>query len=290
MAVVKAFQLINQLLGPPYGKGWDDDRSSPPGGIHDDLHQFFHALSVFRMIPIPVGGFHDQIIGTLDDGGVSEQGPVHVAQVSGKDQLGDVVIFFGPELHDGRTQNMAGIVKDEPDLFIQRNQLVVENRLDQFQGFLCVLDRIQRLNHRFIASLCLLVGPLGFLFMNVGTVPQHDSQQVRCGIGTIDRAPVSPLYQQGQPTAVVDVGMAQNDIINFFRIKGKGFSVQGLQRLVSLELAAVDEELMAVGGNQMTRTGNTGCSATEFYFHTSGPPLRHFLHYTPSDTKKQWKG
>ena len=116
---------------------------------------------------------------------------------------------------------MAGIVKDEPDLFIQGNQLVVENRLHQFQGFLRILNGIQWLNSGLIASLCLLVGPLSFLFMNVSAVPKHDSKQIRCGIGTIDRAPVSPFHQQRQPAAVVNVSMAQNDIINFFRIKGK---------------------------------------------------------------------
>ena len=103
----------------------------------------------------------------------------------------------------------------------------------------------------FPPSGVLTVLPFRFLFVDVSAVLQHDIQQVCSRICAVDLALESSLYEKRDPAAVVDVRMAQDEVLYLGRIKRKRLIVQFFLRLSALELSAVQQHLVICCRNQM---------------------------------------
>ena len=93
-------QGIDQFLGPADGKGRDDHIATP-------LQRFFNRMDKavdFVIGPvvqtITIGRFEDEVIGTIDNGRISEDRDVLIAQVTGKNEFGFAAVFLDPDLQD----------------------------------------------------------------------------------------------------------------------------------------------------------------------------------------------
>ena len=121
---------------------------------------------------------------------------------------------------------MARVVEADGDLFIEFDDLVVPDRLDQRETGLRVLYRIERLYCLLAFSLCLLIGPLRLLLVDVSAVSEHDRQKIRSRLRAVDPPAEAPLHQKRDPAAVVDVGMAQDHCLHIRWIKRKFLKIK----------------------------------------------------------------
>ena len=76
----------------------------------------------------------------------------------------------------------------------------------------------------------------------MAAVREHEGEQVRGRLRGMDRAPEPVLGELGQQTAVIDVGMGQQDEVDGVGLEGKAAVVELTHRLGALEHAAVDQE------------------------------------------------
>ena len=131
---------------------------------------------------------------------VFDQRLVGVSDIAGKDQGFGVTLRFGNSDRDGRTaQQMADIGKADFNFAA----VILEQGLPAAVGAghkLChdlfgIFHRVVRFHHGSTAALGFAVFPFGFLFLNMGRVPQHNAAQVHRGIGGIDGPPI-PVFVQ----------------------------------------------------------------------------------------------
>ena len=80
----------------------------------------------------------------------------------------------------------------------------------------------------------------------MGTVRQQDRTQLLCGFCAVNAAFKAFLYQPGNQSAVVHMGMGQYHRVDFRRIKGKRSFIKRFDRFRSLEHAAVHQHLFTV--------------------------------------------
>ena len=81
---VDAVQFIDQFLGPAQGKGRDVHDAAVGQGMVQGVCQGGQAVGPVFVVPVSVGGFHDQEITGVGRVRVRDDGGVVAAQVSGK--------------------------------------------------------------------------------------------------------------------------------------------------------------------------------------------------------------
>ena len=108
----------------------------------------------------------------------------------------------------------------------------------------------------------LLLGVAGFLFLQVRAVGQQQLAEFARGLGTQDLAREALLDQGRKIAGVVQMGMGEQHRIDRGRLDGKLRPVALAQLLVALEQAAIDQDALASGLDQVTRTGD-GAGGTE---------------------------
>ena len=118
-----------------------------------------------------------------------------------------------------------------------------------------VVDRLERLQRRDGVGLGVDRADLGsparriapvergdLRFLNAAGIRQHIGAQVDRAARRQDPAAKAVAHQLRQQAAVVDMGMRQQHGVDVGRAERKGAVVECLQRLLSLEQAAVDQE------------------------------------------------
>jgi hypothetical protein len=115
------------------------------------------------------------------------------------------------------------------------------------------------------------LGPLGlaigFFFLQVGGVQQHQPTQLAGGGGCDDFAAKSSLDQQRQAAAMVEMRVRQEHIVDGARIKAKGFGVLLVELAAPLMHATVDQNPQTSALDQVTRAGDAAIGAMERQFH-----------------------
>jgi hypothetical protein len=86
-------------------------------------------------------------------------------------------------------------------------------------------------------------------------------------LGGEDRSTKTLLDEQRQAAGVVDVGVAENDVVELFGVEGEGLPVSSVPLLAALDQPAVEEDALTVELDQMTRPGNFARCAVEGEFH-----------------------
>ena len=134
------------------------------------------------------------------------------------------------------------------------------------QGVFHVLQGVKRLVPVNAGALGPAVAPFRFTFLNVRRIPQHNAAQLHRGAGGINGAPEPPGGQRRQSAGMVDVGVGQQDAVDFGRGQGQRRIFEGIGPLFQ---SAVDQDLPAVDRKQRTRPGHFMGSAQKCQFHTA---------------------
>src|SRR5690606_27870937 len=100
------------------------------------------------------------------------------------------------------------------------------------------------------------------LLEQVSAVGQQQAAQGDAAASAMDASAKSLLDQGGQVARMVQVGVGQDHRVDRRRFDRKRSPVTVAQLLVALEQAAVDEQAMAVGLDQVARAGD-GARGTE---------------------------
>ena len=172
------------------------------------------------------------------------------------------------EPHARRTEDVAGIAERELDAGQHFDRMPVADGADLLQHVERVLERVEGLGEApgaWRTSLAVL--PLGIALLHRGGVRQQDAQEVATrGIG-VDGTAEAALAQQRQSTAVVDVGMAEDDRVDLCGIEGKRGAVALVRRGATLDHAAVEQQPPAVHDEDVTAAGHFTGPAVELELH-----------------------
>ena len=95
---------------------------------------------------------------------------------------------------------------------------------------------------------------IGVFFIDFGAVLQDDLGDVRRGPRAVDRAVEALRDETRQEAAMVQMGVRQNDGVQF---RGRKFEIRPVAflQVVFLIKAAIDENVFAVGLQEVLRTG-----------------------------------
>jgi len=119
-------------------------------------------------------------------------------------------------------------------------------------------------------------GPFGLHLLDMGTVLQHDAEQVAGG-RRAENLPGKPgLDQPGQQAGMVDVGVGQQDEIQLFRLVDARIEVAPFDGFIALMHAAVDGKAYGSGVDHVAGTGDGAGRAEKLDFHAAsdGWPTR----------------
>jgi hypothetical protein len=95
------------------------------------------------------------------------------------------------------------------------------------------------------------VKELGILLLQESTVHQDQFSHIPRRFRRVDPAAETIPDKPGQVSAVVEMGMCQDDGVDGVRLNWKLLPVQFAQVLESLEQAAIDQDAMAFTGEQV---------------------------------------
>ena len=220
------------------------------------------------MVAVAVGGLHEHVVGPGRIFRIADNQGLGAADVAGKDHAGGLAVFLGFQAQGAGTQNVPGVVIGHADARRGLKGLVIVHGLKKRGRLLGVLHRIERGRGIFQAPAVVLLGfPLGFHFLDVGAVLQHDFQQVAGGLGAVNGLVETVFGQQGQQARMVDMGVGDQDEINVFRLVGLDVAVALLNGLIALVHAAVHAEALAAGLDHIAGAGDCFGRSQELYFH-----------------------
>ena len=130
---------------------------------------------------------------------------------------------------------MSRIPETNPDSRLDLDDPISFNRRKISQACLRIVHRVQRFDIFFPLPSVFSSLPLGIHLLDMGGIPEHYltqfSRRRRCN----DFTPESIPDQFGNSPAVINVGMGQDQGINFSRIIAPVFPVTTLHLLSALE-------------------------------------------------------
>jgi len=126
---------------------------------------------------------------------------------------------------------------------------------EQLDGAAGVLAVVQRQGGVMLAGL-VLVEKRGVALLKVGAVAQDDLGDGGGRLGGDDRAAEAVAHQSRQVTGVIEVSVGDDDGVDTRRVDGQWRPVQLAQVLHALEQAAVHQDSLAFGFQEMFGAGD----------------------------------
>ena len=163
---------------------------------------------------------------------------------------------------------MAHIHKADDDAGRKLDLFIVIIAPEQRDGCLGVLNSVHGFHRLCTGALALAVLPLGFEFLDMRRVAQHDAAQFCRGPGGIDPAPEAVAHQKRQKARVVDMGMGGQHAVDLARCNRDGLV---LVDILALLHPAVDEVALSRRFQKGTAAGHfvVGTQKRQFHRHTS---------------------
>ena len=252
--VLERPEMVDELLGPADGEGRDDERAAAVDRRpHRALELVGHGRGV--VTPVPVGRFHEHVVGFAQRLRVEENGHSVAAQVPREDDTPGGPVSVEIE-RDGRgAEDVSRPSKGRPHARHEPDGLVVRDTPDSLGSLSPLLRGIERQRGRVLrGSPGVVVG--GLLLLEVAGVRQHDPREVRGPAGSGDASPEAILDEPGQVADVVDVGVGQRDGVDLRRVDRQPIPVPESKLLQPLVKTAVDEKLLPTRLDQELRAGD----------------------------------
>ena len=212
----QAAEVIDQFLGPLDGKDGNNHFAAGTDRLVDRRGKLIFDTAAVDVIAVAVGRFDHQPIGLGELVRAADERLARHAQVAAEDQTPRNVVLLNEQFDHRRAEDMTRLVKHGRDVFAQPHGLVVRDRFQQGERPLDVAQRVKRLDRipAFAAfpAVALLL-ELGVFRLDLGRVAEQDVDEFARGGRGQDLA-VEPVgHELGQQTAVVDVGVGQqNDV------------------------------------------------------------------------------
>ena len=138
-----------------------------------------------------------------------------VADVAGKYDFFRITVLRQPDFDAGGTQQMSDIRKTNFYSLAYFHDRIVMAGNEPADHTICILHGIQRLHHSIVrGTFCLTILPLRFGGLDMCTVTQHNTAQIRRGIRAINLSSEASGIQKRQKTRMIHMGMGQEYIID----------------------------------------------------------------------------
>ena len=255
---------VQQLLRAAHGKGGDHHVAALGQCFVDDLRQLVGVAPHLRVVAVAVGGFHQHIVGAVEELGVADDRLIHVADIAGEYDRPRLAALAAGQLDAGGAQQVARVDKLRRHIVSDLHLLAVLAGLDILPHLHGVGHGVDGLHLRPAGSLVLAVLVLRVLLLDVGGVLQHDVQQLRCQPCCDDAALKSVFDEHGDASGVVDVGMCHQHHVNTARMERQRRVVDLIPSLLQ---AAVHQDFLSVDLQTMAAAGNTLVSAVKAQLH-----------------------
>ena len=219
----------------------------------NDLCQSRSIVYALPMGPVPIGGFHYDVVGTGDILRVPDKGLIQIPNIAAEDDFLCNAILGDEDLNGRGAEQMAGVNKADLNAIVEGQHFLVTAAAEQPQRRHSVIHSIERI-HRVPASpFCLPGFPLRLKLLNVRGVLQHDGTEVLGSPGTVNGAGKALCRQQRQLAGMVNVGVGQEDTVYVTR-RHRDFP--GGVDIRPLFESAVNQNLLAAGLEQITGAGD----------------------------------
>ena len=232
-------QKIQHFLRAAHRKAGHHHVATPVKGALQDFCQLCHIVRPGVVVAVAVGGLHKHIVRLLDIGGVFYDGLIQIADIAGEHQLCGGAALGDPQLDAGRAQQVPHVHEPCFDARGKLNALAVLHAQEQAAGGFGVLYGVHGLHRLCAGALALAVFPLGFKFLNMRRVPQHNAAQLHRRDGGVDPASEAVVRQQRQKTGMVDMGMGDEHKVDLAGGYGQGLV---FVHIFTLLHAVVDEK------------------------------------------------
>ena len=238
----------------------------------DDPAELRHGRVAAAVLAAAVGALHDHDVGGLEPVRVEQDGRVVLTEIAAEHQRALGVALAQPQLDARGPEDMSRIVLAQRKARERLMPFVVAHRAHQAQRLLHIVEVVERLRDGLIAiiapfALPALVDAVGLAHRETGGVAQQYGEQVTAGRVGVDRAAVAALDQQRQPTAVVDMGVAEDDRVDGRGLERERVTVAAHRIATALHQPAVEQHLPPCDPQAVAGAGDLACSAVELKFH-----------------------
>ena len=183
------------------------------------LAQLGVGLFGIAVVLVPIGAFHDQVIGRLRHLRVAQQRQVSPAQVAGEQQAPLAAVLEDVQRHLRRAKDVPGFHQASGHARHGLERLVVIHGMEVHRHFGGIFLGVERLDGRLAGLQAFPVNIFRIRFLDMTGVHQHDVCQVSGGVRAVNRALVAVPDQVGQVAAVIDVGVREDQGIDLSRVE-----------------------------------------------------------------------
>jgi len=239
--VVEFVQEEEDGLGSTEAEGGDEESALALGGFGDDAFQ--GALDVLGggMNAIAIGAFGDEYVAAGDEFGVAEEGHVATPEVAGEDDAADFAFVQEFHFDDGGTENVPGVAEAEFEFGGDLLEAAVGDGLHELDDAPDVAVFVQGEDFA-TAGGEMLIEVEGIFLLDMSGIVEHDLGDVERGGGTEDGTVEAGFHQSRQVSAVIDMGVGEDDGIEVARVAGELFVLLPGFGAVSLEETAIEEK------------------------------------------------
>ncbi len=172
------------------------------------------------MMAVSVGGLHDQHIGRLALGGAgvhhlagSDGIVTHAADVSGEEQGAARAVGGESDFGHGRAEDVGRAHEAEAYAVGQLHGLAEGHGAELREALLGLFQGVEGESGGVLGTFLLVVKGRVF-FLQVAGVREDDAAQIHGGRSGVDRAGEALAAEAGNPSAVVQVGVGEDDGAN----------------------------------------------------------------------------
>ena len=237
----------------------------------DHLVKFLDRRRERLVQAVAVGRFHDDGVDLRRVGRRAQQRPAGVAEIAREQCPSLATALLDFEQDARRTENVPCVEEGDHDARRERNRLSVGG--DAAEAVAGV-ERVERpVERRAVCGIwrprIAPCPPACVLFLQMGGVEHNQAGEFACRAGGDDLAAKAALEKQGDAPAMVEMGVGQQQHIDRRRVEAEWRSVFVVELTAALKEAAVDEDALAAGFDEMARASDVAVGAVERNLHVA---------------------
>ncbi len=261
-------EVIEDLLGTADGEGGDEDAFAGVDGIFEDFEEFDEGLIERAVVAVAVGGFEEDEVGGGKRSGVAEHGSVEGAYIAGKDDdfFGGLPVGDG-HLDAGGAEHVAGVDETNRDAVGDVAALAVIDGLEAGVDCFGVGRGVERFDFGLTLADAASVEAFGILLLDMSGVEEDQFGEVGGGGGRVNGTAKAAAGEDGEASAVIEVGVGKDNGVEAFGIDGLDGAVLGVGGPSALEETEIHQDAGRAGFDEIGGACDFAGRAAEGDFH-----------------------
>ena len=236
------------------------------------------------MPAIAVGALHDHDVSRAVAFRVAQDRRVVLPDVAAEDDARASSLLLELQPHAGGAEYVAGVAVRQGHPWKDFGRTTIRHSLELLDRLVRVHSGEQRIGKAARVSIAVfgLFTAVAFRLAlgHEGAVREQDARKVAARRGRVDRSAEPALAQQRQPSAVIDVRVAQHHRVDRFGSERKRLAIADVGLIAALDQPAVEQQRAAANGEDVAGTGDFTGRAVELQVHRANR-LRRFAARRP---------